>query len=775
MTGARHTVLILEDNKDDILLLKEMMAEMGPEKLPGSEFEFVFLTTLADGLQFLETHAAALILLDLSLPDSTGLDTFQTLRQTKSAARIPIIILTVLDDKEASIEAVKKGAQEYLVKNETTAAILFKSIRYAIERHRLKLQLEKETRDLERREDQFIKIISSDPDGVIIVDTHQAVHFMNPAAEILLDRKYGELQGESFRFPIISDESAFTEIEITRTGGNTVTAEMRAVAIEWKGRNAWLISLRDITGRKKLINDLAAEKERLDVTLRSIADGVTVTDSSGTLRLINWMAAEMTGWDQDEAQGKPIEAILKLKNNTTGQEVTELCKNVIKTCQCIEGVDTDDWVLITRDGEPGKNNTREIPVEFSCAPIFKEKKCLGTVWVIRDVTEKREMEQDAIRAQNLEALGTLAGGIAHEYNNILTAALGYLSLARQAAGENKELFNRLKKAEKTASRVKEISTSLLTFSRGGKPRKTKGSIAKTLKDAARRLPKHHHLNIRWTIAPGLWPADFDGEQVCLAFKNILKNAAEAMHNGGSIDVKAENIHSRDIKHINIKRGSYVQVSITDHGEGIPGERQAKIFAPYFSTRKNAEGMGLTTAYSIVRKHDGWLRVTSPAASGKGSQVTILLPASVSPLKLDVSELPARTPEAPPTAGKGKILVMDDEEFVREVARDLLEALRYDTAAAADGEEAVQLYLSAMENGAPFDAVILDLVVPSGMGGKECIKKLTEIDPGVKAIVSSGYSSDPIMAHYRDYGFQGVLPKPYQIGDLQEALEALLRR
>jgi PAS domain S-box-containing protein len=707
------------------------------------------------------------LLLDLTLPDSRGLDTVKRIQAIEAAGDIPIIILTALDNKEVGIEAVKMGAQEFLVKSEITPGLLVKSIRYAVERQRLKLQLENETRDLEQSEDKFIRIITNSPDGVLIVDAdgQRMVRFMNPAAETMLGQSRDELLGKppGFEFPVKVDEPA--EIEIERPG-ESGGAEIRAVEVDWKGKPAWLISLRDISGRKKLLRAFLEEKERLEVTLRSIADGVIAADKNGIVRIINWMASQMTGWTRREAVGKPLAHILKLKNKTTREAMIHPGEKVIEKCRSMKNSDSDDWVL----ADPGGNGD-EIPIEYSCAPIFEEGEVMGTVWVIRDVTEKREMEEEAIRIQNLEALGVLAAGIAHEYNNILTSTLGYVSMAQRAADQDKKLLNRLKKVEKAGLRVKEISSRLLTFSKGGEPRKEKGSIVNVLQTAANAMLAYPNIKVQWDIADDLHLALFDPVQVGIAVKNIFKNALEAMPEGGKIEIKGENIEIPGHKFIRIKPGNYVKISIKDQGKGIAREYRAKVFSPYFSTRENAGGMGLTTAYSIIRRHGGWIGFKS--REGKGSLVTFLLPASVAkaadkkPRGLHRAHTPGLEPSA---AVKGKVLVMDDEEYIRDVAADLLQTLNYDSLCAETGEEAVRLYRQAIEEGEAFHVVILDLVVPNGMGGKECVRELREIDPEVKAIVSSGYSNDPVMANYSDYGFQGVLPKPYQLQELDEALE-----
>lgn len=760
-------LLVLEDNADDILLLKEITAEMNIFHLADTIFEVTYRESLSQGVQYLKLHPVDLILLDLNLLDSQGLDTLQRLRETKEARDIPSIVLTVMDDKKAGIEAVKMGAQEYLVKSDITARSLSTSIRYAIERHQLKMQLEKETEGLKKSENQFIEILTNTPDGVVIVDKDNKLRFMNPAAEDLLDRKSSTSLGKSFEFTMITNESDSREIEIPKADGDRIIIEMRGVKIDWKGEDDWLISLRDISGKKKLLKAFSQEKERLDITLRSIVDGVITTDQKGMIRLINWMAAQMTGWPQEEAVGKPLAQVLKLKDKTTDEFLIDAGKKAFKIDETREITSSNAWILISRSGI-------KIPIEYSCAPVLKEGEMMGMVLVIRDATEKKELEEDLMRSRNLEALGVLARGIAHEYNNILTSTLGYISLAKVVTGEEHKIFPSLEKAEDAGLRAKEISYRLLTFAKGGEPQKRKESIVNILEQAAHHILKSTPISTDWHIDDDLWPVMFDAQQVCLAVSNIIQNAVEAVDNKGNIEIKVKNFRVPAKKSSIIKRGNYVKITVTDQGSGIPDEYLPKIFDPYFTTKEKAEGMGLTTAYSIIRKHGGWIGVKSKKDRGtRGTTVTFLLPAAVTlpeHKKAAVSvPIPGKRVE-PPAVKKRKILVMDDEDLIREIALEMLEFLEYEAVSAENGEEALELYQSAMKSGNPIEMVILDLVVPTGMGGKECIQKLKKIDPNVIAVVSSGYSDDPVVANYQDYGFRGVLPKPYKINQLKEILE-----
>lgn len=757
-------LLVVEDNNDDLLFLKELMADIAEDDLFDTQIDCIYLSSVGQTLEYLNiSRAPDMILLDLTLPDRQGLDTLKAVRRTGVAERVPIIILTSLDDKEMGVKAVRSGAQEYLVKSAISASLLGNAIRYTTERHRLKMEIEEENTHLEQSENRFISIIASSPDGMIIVDAQGIIQFMNPAAETLLGREQKDVLGKTFDYPM--DRERPTELEIDRPGGDQVTAEIRSVEIEWQGKPSQLVSVREITRYKLLQQAFLEEKERLDVTLRSIADGVIAIGSNGSIRIINWMAAELTGWEQEHAIGRQLAQVLVLEDRTANSRTRlgDPAAKILKSGKVEASGSGQNWILIANSGN-------EIPVEYSCAPIMKGGEVMGAVWVLRDVSEKKELEEESVRAQNLEALGVLAGGLAHEYNNILTSTLGYISLAKKFMLPESKMAARLNKVEKAGLRAKEISSRLLTFSRGGEPVKTAGDIVKAIKRAVRLVSKPAGIKVKWHVDKGIWPTVFDPEQICLACRNIVLNAYESMPSGGTISISVANSKTAELKLPRLKKGNYIEIAITDSGCGISEEDIANVFAPYFSTRKKAGGMGLTTAYSIVRRHGGWIRIKSPAAQGKGTTITVFLPANM-PEKMAVPEtVPPRA--APLPTCKEKVLVMDDDIFVREVAQELLETLDYEVVVTENGEEAVREYRTALNTGTPFAAVILDLVVPVGMGGKECIQELREIDPNVKAIVSSGYSNDPVIANYRQYGFRGVLPKPYQIQELNSVLESL---
>ncbi len=323
----------------------------------------------------------------------------------------------------------------------------------------------------------------------------------------------------------------------------------------------------------------------------------------------------------------------------------------------------------------------------------------------------------------------------------------------------------LVEAEKASLRARDLAGQLLTFAKGGAPVKTKASLSELIRESVVFALHGSAIQLECTFAEGLWTVEVDAGQISQVLHNLVLNAKQAMPDGGMIKVSAENLEVKERLKNLLDPGDYVRVTLADQGRGIREEDLSKIFDPYFTTREGGSGLGLATSYSIIRKHDGAIDVTSRV--GEGTTFYLYLPA----IREEV--MPERTASKAPIEGEGRILVVDDDSMIRKVAGDILKHLGYHVEFAVEGGEALTLYRHARETGEPFQAVIMDLTIPGGMGGKETLEKLLEIDPEVRAVVSSGYSSDPIMAHYRDYGFRGVVAKPYRITEMSEVLHQVI--
>ncbi|MBI5074803.1 MAG: GAF domain-containing protein [Nitrospirae bacterium] len=407
--------------------------------------------------------------------------------------------------------------------------------------------------------------------------------------------------------------------------------------------------------------------------------------------------------------------------------------------------------------------------DYDEGDVLQTTLLMDSVWKIIDRQQAEdEIEQLETQTQKLESLGLLAGGIAHDFNNLLTAIMGNISLAMMhmpAAGRAKDMLH---EAEKASERARDLTLQLLTFAKGGAPIKETSSIAGIIKDSAGFALRGSNIAFDLVVSEGLWHVDVDAGQMSQVFHNLVINASHAMPDGGTISVYCENLDLQNACDVPVLTpGRYVKISVKDQGIGISGEYLTRIFDPYFTTKQKGSGLGLATVYSIVRKHDGHITVESEL--GTGSTFHIYLPASAKEAGQKVAPEPVFAHE-----GSGRILIMDDEETVRNIAGEILKTFGYEVEFARDGAEALFAYRRAASGGQPFDLVIMDLTVPGGMGGSELMKRLLEIDPHVKAIVSSGYSNDPVMAEYQKFGFKGIVAKPYTVLSLAETVKNVLQ-
>ncbi len=382
--------------------------------------------------------------------------------------------------------------------------------------------------------------------------------------------------------------------------------------------------------------------------------------------------------------------------------------------------------------------------------------------ILRDITDQERLEEEIRKSQKLSSVSELAGGIAHDFNNMLMGILGNVSLARMSVPPSEPPARHLEKAEEALGRARALTHQLLTFSRGGDPVKRTLPVAESVREAVEPALSGTGVKISVTGPPDPWPAEIDPEQMRQVFSNLALNAAQAMEGAGTLAVTLENVHVGPAEGIPIPPGRYVRLCFTDTGPGIPAEALGKIFDPFYTTRPDGRGLGLSVAFSVVRKHGGLITAKSPP--GSGATLTILLPASE-----NAPEETADPREMEAPGGKGTVLVMDDEAMILELMEAFLNRLGYQAETAREGRAAIDLYRRAKAEGRPFDAVIMDLTVPDGMGGREAMAELIKSDPEVRAIVASGYSNDPVLANYREYGFRACLGKPFRIGELGRAL------
>ena len=419
-------------------------------------------------------------------------------------------------------------------------------------------------------------------------------------------------------------------------------------------------------------------------------------------------------------------------------------------------------VTLLKKGKP------PVHLRVEAASAASERECRA---VLQDITIQKQAEEDRLILNKLASTTVLVGGIAHDFNNLLTMILLNLEMAEPLVPPGEKLAHFLKEAKGAAWTAGGLVQQLIAFASKSAPVRKPTHLSGVIQDAVRLAVSGSKLRCDFSLADDLWLAKVDAGQVGQVIRNLVLNAREAMPEGGAISVRAENVVLGPQEDSSLSPGNYVRVSITDSGGGIEKELLPKIFDPYFSTKRRGRqkgmGLGLAICHTIIQKHGGTISVKSEP--GAGTAFSLLLPATRKLLPKEKASVPAQVPR------RGRILVMDDEEVVRELVKRLLEQMGHQVELVADGQRAVGTYESAKKQERPFDAVILDLTVRDGVGAQETMRELLKIDPTVKAIVMSGYTNDPVILEPERYGFKGVLAKPFEKLKLREVLAQVLGR
>ncbi len=537
-----------------------------------------------------------------------------------------------------------------------------------------------------------------------------------------------------------SERSLETEIENLLATDEATRADM-AVALQ---------KLRKEVGERERAEAALRESEEKYRLLVENANDAIFIAQDGVIKFPNPRTERMIGYGAEELARTPFvdlihpedrEMVLdRYRRRLAGEEVPS----------------TYSFRALTKGGE-------SLVVQLNTVSITWDRRP-ATINLLRDITEQKRAEEELQKAEKLESIGLLAGGIAHDFNNILAGILGYVSVAKRGlTGKRREL---LEEAEKATIRAKALTYQLLTFSKGGAPIRKTSTLSQLLRESTGFALTGSKVRSQYDIEEDLWAVNADRGQIGQVIHNLVINADHAMPDGGIVRVSARNVQLGGIHGLPIEPGRYIEIAVEDEGVGIPEEQREKVFDPYFTTKQDGSGLGLATVYSIIRRHDGHIALDSEL--GRGTKFRVLLPASRADAAVE-----EEAPEAPLVSGKGKLLVMDDEKLVRDVAGELVRFLGYEVGFARDGSEAIELYREARDRGEPFDVVIMDLTVPGAMGGKEAIKRLKELDSGAQAIVSSGYSNDPVLSDYAAYGFSGVVGKPYRMEELSQVLARVI--
>jgi two-component system, cell cycle sensor histidine kinase and response regulator CckA len=517
------------------------------------------------------------------------------------------------------------------------------------------------------------------------------------------------------------------------------------------GRSVLLSIVHDITERTSAEAALQERERRFRELANDLPLCIYECDLRGTITFTNVICNSWFGYSPAEvAAGK-----VNILDTVIPEDRALAAEN---TRAILNGKETppNEYRAVRKDGTV-------FSVLIQSRPIFENGAPVGMRGIIVDVSERKRLEDAILRAQKLESLGALAGGIAHDFNNLLTGMFGYVDLARLQPEASPRLRELLDNAVEPFSRARALTRQLLTFAKGGAPEKTAVDLAAIVKTAATFALSGSNVRAEFTIRDGLRHCSADANQISRVIDNIILNARQAMPLGGTVAIVVENADAHPAL---LAPGDYVRIEIKDSGIGIPRELLPRIFDPFFTTKQEGSGLGLATAYSIVKKHGGEIVCVSELT--KGTTFTVYLPATES-TGADVAAAPGALKADRPYT----ILIVDDEEFVRLIGKTILEQGGHRVSLAAGGDEALRLFLEARASGASVEIVILDLTIPGSQGGCAILEGLRRIDPSIKAIVSSGYSNDPVMADPAKYGFNAKLPKPFLSVDIERAvLEAV---
>ena len=536
--------------------------------------------------------------------------------------------------------------------------------------------------------------------------------------------------------------------------------------------------LEDITNHKLMEEEVRESEQRLYDIINFLPDATFAVDHDGKVIAWNRAIEEMTGVLAEDTIGKGnYEYALPFY----GIRRPILIDLVFRTNEEIE----KEYLFVKKEGDVLLAEA-DVPLKGEnhilwgkAGPLYNSKGyVVGAIESIRDITSRIEMEAELLKSQKLESIGILAGGIAHDFNNLLAAIIGYIDLAKLQLHPNDKVHENLERAEKSCRQASELTKRLITFSKGGEPLRKVVNIDELIRESCDIALRSSNVQCRLSLPDDLWPVLVDEGQIKQVVHGLVMNAKEAMPDGGIIAINAKNRKVTEVDGLSLEEGTYVRWSVTDHGIGIPRENLSRIFDPYFTTknRESTKGMGLGLAicYSIIKRHDGLIAVSSEP--GLGTTFTIYLPAAVSQDVVHADDEAYRAGQAISegvSVSKGNILFMDDEAFIRDMMENILSQLGYSVKVAADSDEAISLYTGAEGSDHPFTLAILDLTVREGMGGEFVIRKLLQINPGIRAIVVSGYTDDHILTNYRKYGFKGALTKPFSIEKLKEVLNEAL--
>ncbi|MDO5576522.1 MAG: PAS domain S-box protein [Fibrobacter sp.] len=619
-------------------------------------------------------------------------------------------------------------------------------------------QIKKQSQNIVISDLRYKTIFNTIPEPIIITEipSGKIVSFNPPASKLF------NLKNDIHIFDIFYNTNIDIKIDTplsTKKLNGTFNAKINSnlifaitsIEIFVYGKDCILSFIRDITGDKKNEKALGESIQRYRELTDILPEAVFETGPDGFITYANPKAYELFGYTPNDLNRiSPMEMVVESER-----------KLVKENMQKVFTRDTRQYHEYTGLHSSGK----QFPILAHATAIVRDNKAVGICGIAIDLTERIRIEKELQKNENIEALGTLSGGIAHDFNNLLTGLLSGLSVLKLNYNDYNNNKCIIDDMEQTVLRGKNLTGRLLTYSKGGAPIKETTTLDSLVKETTSYILSGKQTEYEIDIENNIFPVDIDSTQIIRVIQNLLINAVEAMSGtNGKIKITLKNKLEPNDSGSGDKK--FVELIITDSGIGIPQNLHNRIFHPFFTTKSNCSGLGLPTSCSIIEKHNG--KIYFETAVGKGTSFHVILPAS----SKDACKKP-HVVECPGKKAKGRVLLMDDEKIILTVTQKLLEHLGYSVVLATNSEMAINSYKKSLEDNNKFNIVILDLTIPSGAGGKEVLAELIKIDPEVTAVVSSGYSHDPIMANYLDHGFKGFIRKPYSLDELSECLTKVM--
>ncbi|MBS1238532.1 MAG: sensor hybrid histidine kinase [Deltaproteobacteria bacterium] len=629
--------------------------------------------------------------------------------------------------------------------------------------------MEKKEEEIFEQLQLFRALMDNIPDPVYYKDTKGLYLGYNKAFQDYFGLDYDSYVGRTvFDLPISRKEAMLhhkADVELIQLSGTKtyeapVTSSDNSVRYMISKKAAFKKADGTIGGIVGIITDITRLKRAEEALEESKAIFIDLSGASfetilfienGLIIDVNKRFYEMFGYNDNEGIGKKVIDLV-------APEARTLSSGIVDS----QNGETHKTIGLKKDGIM-------FPIEVRQRKLQLGKRDVEML-IVRELTEQKNREEESLKSKNMQSVGTLAAGIAHDFNNLLMAIVGNISLAKMSMSKDEKITEFLNEAERIVFMGKNLTQQLLTFSHSGELVRKIVFMGRMIRDVTDKILKGSSVRPRYIIPMDLLPVEVDEDQMRQVIKNMVMNAKEAMPSGGTIVISCENVSITPQDKLPLIKEDHIKISIHDEGIGIPEENISKIFDPYFTTKgmgsQKGVGLGLAICYSIVRKHNGYILIDS--VPDKGSTFQIFLPAT----KKDIIDVCIE--EEGIRHRKGRVLVMDDEEMILKIAKELLQLMDYEVTIAQNGEETIGFYRQAMELRKPFDAVILDLAIPDGMGGKEVMQELIAIDPQVKAIISSGYVNDPVMKNFKEYGFLDMLTKPYETNELDAKLRTIIK-